>query len=68
MGVTTPEVEPEPETEEERVWAWRVRELRKLGIDEREAELLADITDVVDRIRKLTAMGCSPGTAARIVL
>lgn len=55
-------------TEDEKVWAYKVRELRRLGIDEREAELLADISDAHHRVADLIAMGCSPKTAARIVL
>lgn len=59
---------PAAPTEDERVWAWRVRELRKLGVDEREAELLADINDAHHRVAYLIRLGCSPKTAARIVL
>lgn len=52
----------------EPVYTYRYHELRKRGIEHREALELAERADVVHKLDRLLQKGCPPGQATRILL
>jgi hypothetical protein len=59
----------EHETEQERVLRWRITELHRAGYTDRLAFKLGLRRDVdLHRAVELVRLGCSPETAARILL
>jgi hypothetical protein len=55
-------------TEEERVWRWRYREARKLGLSKPAARAFAESDGDLERARQLQRAGCPPELLERIVL
>jgi hypothetical protein len=70
--VPTPDPPPEPPQitldPDQRDWQWKRDRLIEMGVPFEDAELLADVRDVLARMRKLLERGCPPETAARIIL
>jgi hypothetical protein len=58
----------EPNAEELRVLDWRYTQLRALGIDRLESQLLAESDADLELVRRLVAAGCPTHLAVRIAL
>jgi hypothetical protein len=59
-------VAPNPEHEE--IMRWRLSQILLLGIDQLDAQLLAETGADLGVLRRLIGQGCPPPLAARIVL
>lgn len=68
MDASTDKQEVGASTEPERVFDWRYAEFMRLGADEDEAFLLADSTVDLHEFERLRRHGCSPTTAALILM
>ena len=56
------------DAEQEDVFVWRFTQIRKLGIDLLDAQLLAETGADLGLLRRLVGQGCPPALAARIAL
>lgn len=67
---TADEVEEEagPTFEQLQVMSWRLSQISALGIDQLDAQLLAETGADLGLLRRLVGRGCPPRLAVRIVL
>ena len=57
-----------PTPEQEEILRWRLSQILSLGIEQLDAQLLADSGADLGLLRRLVGQGCPPPLAARIVL
>jgi len=57
-----------PTPEQEEIRQWRLSQILSLGIEQLDAQLLAESGSDLGLLRRLVGQGCPPDLAARIVL
>jgi hypothetical protein len=67
---TVEEVDEEvgPTPEQQQIMSWRLSQISALGIDQLDAQLLAETGADLGLLRRLVGQGCPPPLAVRIAL